>query len=57
MAPKYHREPSEHELPEVPTTKAYRNNAFLNSSHARHIRSEHATRFLVLPTLFFAPAR
>ena len=37
-APKYHRDPSEHELPHCPTTKAYRNNAFLNSSHARHIR-------------------
>lgn len=35
----YHREPSEHELPECPVTKAYRNSTFLNSSHARHIRS------------------
>jgi len=35
---KYHREPSEWELPAVPVTKAYRNQDFLSSSHARHLR-------------------
>jgi uncharacterized protein (TIGR00730 family) len=36
--PHPHRDPGEHELPCVPVIKAYRNDDFLNSSHARHIR-------------------
>ena len=36
--PHPHRDPGEHDLPCVPVTKAYRNDDFLNSSHARHIR-------------------
>jgi len=38
MSSKYHRDPSEHEEPPCPVVKAYRNDTFLNSSHARHIR-------------------
>jgi len=34
---KYHRDPSAWDKP-VPVTKAYRNQDFLNSSHARHLR-------------------
>lgn len=33
-----HRDPSEWKLPACPVVKAYRNEGFLNSSHARHIR-------------------
>jgi hypothetical protein len=43
-APVPHRDPAVNELPACPVTKAYRNSAFLNSSHARHIRSACAPR-------------
>jgi len=36
--PMYHRDPSDWDKPAVPVVKAYRNNEFLNSGHARHIR-------------------
>ena len=36
--PMYHRDPSDWDRPAVPVTKAYKNEAFLSSSHARHLR-------------------